>query len=110
MSATFSTPSASAADERSTPLGSNSPGPNEIPNVIWKNVETQTITADGITFAYRELGKQNSETPVVLLAHLAAVLDNWDPRIVDGLAAKHHVIAFDNRGVGASDWIPSGLD
>ncbi len=58
-------------------------------------------------FAYRELGKQHGGTPVVLLVHLAAVLDNWDPRIVDGLAAKHHVIAFDNRGIGASSGSPS---
>src|SRR5581483_8332675 len=27
---------------------------------------------------------------------------NWDPRVVDGIAAAHPVIAFDNRGVGAS--------
>lgn len=73
----------------------------------WKNVATQTITADGVSFAYRELGKQNGGTPVVLLVHLAAVLDNWDPRIVDGIAAKHHVIAFDNRGIGASSGSPS---
>lgn len=73
----------------------------------WKSVPTQTITADGVSFAYRELGKQNGGTPVVFLVHLAAVLDNWDPRIVDGIAAKHHVIAFDNRGVGASTGSPS---
>ena len=29
-------------------------------------------------------------------------LDNWDPRVVDGIAAKRRVITFDNRGVGAS--------
>ena len=73
----------------------------------WKNVPTQTITADGVTFAYRELGEQHGGTPVVFLVHLAAVLDNWDPRIMDGIAAKHHVIAFDNRGVGASSGSPS---
>lgn len=73
----------------------------------WKNAPTQTITAGGVTFAYRELGKQHGGTPVVFLVHLAAVLDNWDPRIVDGLAAKHHVIAFDNRGIGASSGSPS---
>jgi pimeloyl-ACP methyl ester carboxylesterase len=39
---------------------------------------------------------------MVLLNHLAAVLDNWDPRVVDGLAAQRRVITFDNRGVGAS--------
>jgi pimeloyl-ACP methyl ester carboxylesterase len=41
-------------------------------------------------------------SPVVFLTHLAAVLDNWDPRVVDGIATEHRVIAFDNRGVGAS--------
>jgi pimeloyl-ACP methyl ester carboxylesterase len=75
--------------------------------VTWKNVPTQTLTAGDVTFAYRELGKHNGGTPVVMLTHLAAVLDNWDPRIIDGLAAKHHVIAFDNRGIGASSGSPS---
>ncbi|WP_441246448.1 alpha/beta fold hydrolase [Kitasatospora sp. McL0602] len=54
-----------------------------------------------MTFAYREFGPR-SGLPVVFLTHLAAVLDNWDPRVVDGIAAKHRVITFDNRGVGAS--------
>ncbi|MBT9465616.1 alpha/beta hydrolase [Hydrogenophaga sp.] len=75
--------------------------------VTWKNVPTQTITAGGVNFAYRELGKHNGGTPVVFLVHLAAVLDNWDPRIMDGIAARHHVIAFDNRGIGASSGSPS---
>lgn len=73
----------------------------------WKNVPTQTLTAKGVTFAYRELGQHHGGTPVVMLTHLAAVLDNWDPRIIDGLAAKHHVIVFDNRGIGASSGSPS---
>jgi pimeloyl-ACP methyl ester carboxylesterase len=73
----------------------------------WKNVPTQTISAGGVDFAYRELGKSKGGTPVVFLVHLAAVLDNWDPRIVDGIAAKHHVIAFDNRGIGASSGSPA---
>ena len=34
--------------------------------------------------------------------HLAATLDNWDPRIVDPIAENRHVITFDQRGVGAS--------
>ncbi|GHC96036.1 alpha/beta hydrolase [Streptomyces violarus] len=67
----------------------------------YKNAPTRTITAGGVTFAYRELGPR-SGVPVVFLTHLAAVLDNWDPRVVDGIAAKRHVITFDNRGVGAS--------
>ena len=79
----------------------------QVLQMSWKNVATQTIKAGGVTFAYRELGEQNGGIPVVFLVHLAAVLDNWDPRIVDGIAAKHHVIAFDNRGVGASSGSPS---
>lgn len=73
----------------------------------WKSVPTQVISVGGVDFAYRELGQQNGGTPLVLLVHLAAVMDNWDPRVVDGLAAKHHVIAFDNRGVGASTGAPA---
>ena len=73
----------------------------------WKNVPTRTITAGRVEFAYRELGSHNPGPPVVFLIHLAAVLDNWDPRVVDGLAAKHHVVAFDNRGVGASSGAPA---
>src|SRR6266498_2543679 len=76
-------------------------------NIHWKNVPTLTITAGGVEFAYRELGTNNPGTPVVFLVHLAAVLDNWDPRVVDGFAAKHHVITFDNRGIGASSGAPA---
>jgi pimeloyl-ACP methyl ester carboxylesterase len=62
---------------------------------------TRTITAGGVTYAYRELGPPTG-VPVVFFVHLAATLDNWDPRIIDHIAKNHHVIAFDNRGVGAS--------
>src|SRR5437773_9459094 len=75
--------------------------------VDWKNVPTRTVTAGGVEFAYRELGTSNPGPPVVFLVHLAAVLDNWDPRVVDGLAAKRRVITFDNRGVGASSGSPA---
>jgi len=62
---------------------------------------TRTIDVNGTSFAYRLLGPGGG-VPIVLLNHLAANLDNWDPRVVDGLAASHRVITFDNRGVGAS--------
>ena len=46
--------------------------------------------------------------PVVLLTHLAAVLDNWDPRVVDCIAAKHRVITFAKlkgfKGTQRVDW------
>jgi pimeloyl-ACP methyl ester carboxylesterase len=67
----------------------------------WATAPTHILNAGGVRFAYRQLGPSTG-VPVVFLTHLAAVLDNWDPRVVDGIAAKHRVIAFDNRGVGAS--------
>jgi pimeloyl-ACP methyl ester carboxylesterase len=70
-------------------------------NTTWETAPTETINAGGVEFAYRQLGPSTG-VPVVFLTHLAAVLDNWDPRVVDGIAVRHRVIAFDNRGVGAS--------
>lgn len=67
----------------------------------YQDAPTQTVNAAGVKFAYRQLGPDTG-VPVVFLHHLAAVLDNWDPRVVDGTAARHRVITFDNRGVGAS--------
>ena len=67
----------------------------------YQDAPTRTIDASGVRFAYRELGPATG-VPVIFLTHLAAVLDNWDPRVVDGIAAKHQVITFDNRGIGAS--------
>jgi pimeloyl-ACP methyl ester carboxylesterase len=67
----------------------------------YKDAPTETIDLGGTSFVYRQLGP-NGGVPVIFLTHLAAVLDNWDPRVVDGIAARHRVITFDNRGVGAS--------
>ena len=67
----------------------------------YQHAPTRTVTTAGVTYAYRELGPRQG-IPVVLFVHLAATLDNWDPAVIDPIAAQHHVIAFDNRGVGAS--------
>jgi pimeloyl-ACP methyl ester carboxylesterase len=79
-------------------------------DLTWATVPTKTITAGGVTFPYRELGPRGG-VPVVFLTHLAAVLDNWDPRVVDGVAASRHVITFDNRGVGAATGkVPTSIE
>src|SRR3954463_10930221 len=76
----------------------------------YKDAPTETIDVGGTTFAYRELGPRTG-VPVVFLHHFTAVLDDWDPRVIDGIAAKRHVIAFDNRGVGASGGsVPHTID
>ena len=67
----------------------------------YADAPARTVTAGGTTYAYRELGPKGG-IPVVFFVHLAATLDNWDPRIIDPIAKNRHVITFDQRGVGAS--------
>src|SRR5215211_7705438 len=71
------------------------------PSSTYARTPTETIDIDETRFAYRQLGA-NTGVPVIFLNHLAAVLDNWDPRVIDGIAAKRRVIVIDNRGIGAS--------
>ena len=76
----------------------------------WKNTPTQTLDVGGTSFVYRELGPRGG-TPLVFLHHFTAVLDDWDPRVIDGIAAHRHVITFDNRGIGATGGkVPHTLD
>ncbi len=61
----------------------------------------QRVEADnGIEYAYRDLGE--GDVPLVLLQHFRGNLDNWDPALIDELAAERRVVAFDNVGVGAT--------
>ena len=55
---------------------------------------------DGIEYAYHDLGA--GEVPLVLLQHFRGNLDNWDPALIDALAARRRVVTFDNRGVGGT--------
>jgi len=70
--------------------------------MTFQNVKTRTINVGGTDFYYRKLGENNPGVPVIFLNHLAATMDNCDPRIMDGIASKHQIICFDNRGVGAT--------
>jgi pimeloyl-ACP methyl ester carboxylesterase len=55
---------------------------------------------NGIDYAHREIG--SSTVPLVLLQHFRGNLENWDPQLLDALAAQRRVVAFDNAGVGAT--------
>ncbi|XUY28676.1 alpha/beta fold hydrolase [Agrobacterium sp. rho-8.1] len=70
-------------------------------SVLYIHAPNQRIAVGGVPFAYRELGPKEG-IPIVLLNHWGAVLDNFDPRIVDALALQHRVIAIDYRGIGGS--------
>ncbi|MBB2886713.1 MULTISPECIES: alpha/beta fold hydrolase [Pseudomonas] len=65
------------------------------------NATNQTITVNGIPFAYRDTGPATG-VPLVLFNHWGAVLDNFDPAIIDGLAQTRRVITTDYRGIGGS--------
>jgi pimeloyl-ACP methyl ester carboxylesterase len=65
----------------------------ELPNL-------STKSEAGPSFAYRDTGGHGR--PVVLLQHFRGNLDNWDPALVDELAANKRVITFDYEGVGGS--------
>ena len=56
--------------------------------------------ANGIDYVYRALG--DGPIPLVLLQHFRGNLDNWDPALIDALAATRRVVTFDNAGVGGS--------
>lgn len=62
---------------------------------------TRSLHVDGVGIAYRELGPSEG-VPLVALNHLGANLDDWDPRIIDGLATNRRVIMLGYRGVGRS--------
>jgi pimeloyl-ACP methyl ester carboxylesterase len=58
--------------------------------------------ANGITYAYRRFGAPASAPPLVFLQHFRGNLDNWDPSLVDTIAAHREVVLLDNTGVGLS--------
>ena len=89
-------------DKRSTRQVHRHVSQRTLGGTSYKNAPTKSVSVGGTRFVYRELGIDTG-IPVIFVNHLAANLDNWDPRVVDGIAAKHRVITFDNRGVGASE-------
>jgi pimeloyl-ACP methyl ester carboxylesterase len=76
----------------------------------YAGASTQRVTAEnGIEYAYRDLGAGG--VPLVLLQHFRGNLDNWDPALIDALAAGRRVVAFDNVGVAAtSGRTPSSVE
>jgi pimeloyl-ACP methyl ester carboxylesterase len=67
--------------------------------------------ANGVSYAYRRLGRVGEGVPLVFLQHFRGDIDNWDPALVDPIAAQRDVILFDNVGIGASTGaVPSTVE
>ena len=60
----------------------------------------QVSAANGFDYAFRQYGP--ATRPLILFQHFRGNLDNWDPALLDRLAASRRVIAFDNVGVGGT--------
>lgn len=70
-------------------------------SVTYTEASTKQVGAgNGVDYSFREVG--DGPVPLVLLQHFRGNLDNWDPALVDALAAHRRVVAFDNTGVGSS--------
>jgi pimeloyl-ACP methyl ester carboxylesterase len=69
-------------------------GYSELPNRL-------VGAANGVDYAYRDTGPCDG-VPLVLLQHFRGNLDNWDPALIDALAADRRVVTFDYAGVGRS--------
>src|SRR4051794_30822504 len=78
--------------------------------VRYADTSTERVTADNaIEYAYRDVG--DGDVPLVLLQHFRGNLDNWDPALIDALAADRRVVTFDNVGVGATTGLtPSTIE
>lgn len=68
---------------------------------VWASTPTRRIVVGQQMFVYRDLGPDRGVT-LVLLTHLGATLDEWDPRFVDAVARDRRVVAVDLPGVGGS--------
>jgi len=67
----------------------------------YADASVERVAAEnGIDYAYRDV--DGGDVPLVLLQHFRGNLDNWDPALIDDLAAERRVVTFDNRGVGGT--------
>ena len=69
----------------------------------------RVTAANGVTYQYRRFGHPGATgEPLVFFQHYRGNLDNWDPRLIDTIAARREVVLVDNVGVGGSTGITPG--
>ena len=70
----------------------------------YSELANETVSAaNGVDYVCRDTGGgSEGGAPLVLLQHFRGNLDNWDPALIDVLAATRRVVTFDNAGVGGS--------
>jgi pimeloyl-ACP methyl ester carboxylesterase len=72
-----------------------------MPQHVHETAPTQFAQVGDVRVAYRRFGRRGA-LPLLLLSYFAANMDDWDPKITNGLAAQRDVIIFDYPGIGRS--------
>jgi pimeloyl-ACP methyl ester carboxylesterase len=72
-----------------------------MPQHVHETAPTEFVQAGDVRVAYRRFGRRGA-LPLLLLNYFAANMDDWDPKITNGLAAQRDVIIFDYAGIGRS--------
>lgn len=68
---------------------------------------TRSIEVDGAQLAFREFGAISDAPPLLFLQRFRGTLDDWDPALLDRVAARRRVIIFDGPGVARSSGSPA---
>ncbi|HTW99500.1 MAG TPA: alpha/beta hydrolase, partial [Acidimicrobiales bacterium] len=83
--------------------GSTAPVPD---SVSIASVPVRTVRTTLGTVAYREIG---AGPALVMITGWSAIMEDWDPFLVDELAQHHRVVIFDNAGIGRTTALPAPL-
>ena len=70
-------------------------------NPTHETAPTEYVSTERARFANRRLGCLGRR-PLLLFNYFAANMDDWDPKVTNGLAVDREVILFDYAGVGGS--------
>jgi pimeloyl-ACP methyl ester carboxylesterase len=72
-----------------------------MPQHVHETARTQFVQLGDVRVAYRRFGRRGAPL-LLLLNYFAANMDDWDPKITNGLAAQRDIIIFDYAGIGCS--------
>jgi pimeloyl-ACP methyl ester carboxylesterase len=72
-------------------------------------MRVQKTHTGGVTIAYEEFGERG-RPPVLLIMGLGAQMVGWHADFCQALSVGRHVVRFDNRDMGESEWLEGRVD
>lgn len=70
------------------------------------SVPPRTVRTTMGTVAYRAIG---TGPTLIMIMGYSGTMTTWDRRLIDTLAQHHHVVIFDNAGIGHTQALPTPL-